>query len=98
MIQPLHSSQSRSNKYLRCTTQGCFLVKRITRIRETRRCITAGFSFMKMWVEDDVRATSYGDADCFRIAPAVMADRDPKLQPTCLKNVSTGTWRIDRVF
>src|SRR5713101_9926863 len=66
----------------------------VRRIGESRGHVTAGFGFVEMRVEYDVCAASHGPADRFRIAPALMADRDAKCQRTGLENPPARTERI----
>ena len=49
-------------------------------------------------MEDDVCAVADGPTDCFRIAPAFMADHDTECQRTSLKNAPPGAGRIDAFF
>ena len=67
----------------------------VRRIGETRGPVTAGLGFVEMRVEHDLRAVPDGPADRFRIAPALVADRDAECQRTGLENAPPGTGRID---
>jgi len=62
-------------------------MERVRRIGETRGHVTAGLGFVEMRVEHDMRAVPDRPADCFRIAPTLMADGDTKFQRTGLEDL-----------
>src|SRR5690349_560882 len=70
----------------------------VRRVGETRGPITAGLGLVEMRVEHHLSAAPDGPANRFRIAPALMADRDAKFQRTRLENLPPGTGRIDALL
>ncbi len=60
-------------------------------IGESRGNEAAWFGFVEMRMEYDAGAAPNSPADRFRIAPALMANRDTKCQRTGLKDSPAGT-------
>src|SRR5438477_12061091 len=73
-------------------------MKRVRRIGETGGPVTAGFGFMKMRMEYDLRALPGGPADRLRVAPTFMANRDTEYQRASFKNASPRARRIDALL
>ena len=58
----------------------------------------ARFGFVEMRMEHDVRAAPRGPANRFRIAPALVTDRDAELERSRLEHLSLRTGRIQIVL
>src|ERR1017187_3458286 len=63
-------------------------MKSIRRIGKRRRPVTSRLSEMEMGMNHHLRAAARGPADRLRIAPTLMADRDPERQRASVEKLA----------